>query len=397
MKNKNHYAKMTPALPSSLYDMLSLEDRQRLDELYRRVQQQTTNYLGYPVSKDFDYSALLEFLKVPLNNLGDPFAESTWKVDSREFEREALSFFANMLRAPKDNWWGYITNGGTEGNLYGLYLARELYPEGIVYFSQDTHYSVSKNLHLLNMRHIMIRAQDNGEIDYEDLQETLRIHRDKPAIIFANIGTTMTEAKDDITKIRAIINKFAIANSYIHSDAALCGAIAPYLTPKPNFDFGDGADSISISGHKFIGSPIPCGIVLARKENVNRIARSISYIGSLDTTITGSRNGLTPLFMWYATRVLGEEGFRRRVGQSLAMAEYTERGLQKLGIDAWRNPNAITVVFPEVATWIKEKWQLATEPGRTHLILMPNVTREQVDSFLNDVKSVNLPDSPEAQ
>ncbi|WIO73514.1 histidine decarboxylase [Porticoccaceae bacterium LTM1] len=375
--------------------MLSRTDQTRLSSFFERVKSLTDDYLGYPVSKDFDYSELIPFLQVPLNNLGDPFAVSTWKVDSREFEREALGFFADLLRAPKDNWWGYITNGGTEGNLYGLYLARELYPNGIVYFSQDTHYSVSKNLHLLNMSHIMIRSQPNGEMDYQDLKETLRIHRDKPAIIFANIGTTMTEAKDDIGKIRDIINEFAIPNSYIHSDGALCGAIAPFLEPKPNFDFADGADSISISGHKFIGSPVPCGIVLARKSNVDRIARSISYIGSLDTTITGSRNGLSPLFVWYQTRSLGIEGFRRRVNHSLAMAEYTEQQLKALGLDAWRNPNAITVVFPEVAEWVKEKWQLATEPGRTHLILMPNVTKEQIDQFIADVKSSQQTDSQE--
>src|SRR5690606_16787384 len=222
----------------------------------------------------------------------------TWRVDSSALEREVVEYFARLMRAPGDDWWGYVTNGGSEGNLYGLYLARELHPNGIVYFSEETHYSVSKNLHLLNMRHIMIRAQDNGEIDYDDLYETLKIHRDKPPIIFANIGTTMTEAKDDIAKIRGMLEKLAIHQYYIHSDAALYGPVAPFVNPKPAFDFADGADSIAISGHKFIGSPIPCGIVLARKRHVDRIARSIAYIGCLDTTITGSRNGLTPVFLW---------------------------------------------------------------------------------------------------
>lgn len=189
-----------------------------------------------------------------------------------------------------------MTNGGSEGNLYGLYLAREIYPKGIVYYSQDTHYSVSKNLHLLNMRHIMIRSRPNGEMDYDDLKETLRIHRDKPVIVFANIGTTMTEAKDDLKKINSTLENLVITEHYIHSDAALCGGLAPFIDPRAPFDFKDGADSISVSGHKSFGSPVPCGILVARKRHVSRIARSIAYIGSLDTTITGSRNGLTPFF-----------------------------------------------------------------------------------------------------
>lgn len=365
---------------------LPSHQQNRLEKFIHKIGQYTDSYMGYPVSKDFDYLELAELLKYPLNNLGDPFIDSTWKVDSREFEREVIEFFAELLRAPQDNWWGYVTNGGTEGNLYGLYLAREIFPKGICYFSQDTHYSVAKNLHLLNMRHIMIRSSRNGEIDYEDLRETVKIHRDLPAIVFANSGTTMTEAKDDIKKIRGIFEEFSITNNYIHSDAALCGAINPFLQPRPAFDFADGADSISISGHKFIGSPIPCGIVLARKDKVDRIARSIAYIGCLDTTITGSRNGFTPMVMWHAINKWGKQGLAKRALHSVEMCEYAEQQLKAIGVEAWRNPNAITVVFPEISESLKEKYQLATANGITHLICMPNIQKHHIDAFVHDLK-----------
>jgi len=361
-------------------------DNDRLLEFLNTVKQNTEYFVGYPVSKDFDYTDLFAFLKYPLNNLGDPFTESTWKVDSRAFEQEVIRFTADLFRAEKDNFWGYVTNGGSEGNLYGLYLARELYPDGIVYFSEETHYSVNKNLHLLNMQHIMIRSQENGEIDYEDLYETIKIHRDKPAIIFANIGTTMTEAKDDVHKIKSILDDLVITKHYIHSDAALCGGTAPFLHPRPAFDVKDGADSISVSGHKMFGSPIPCGIVIAKKNNVTRISRSIAYIGSLDTTITGSRNGLTPIFLWYQIKKLGMDGLQKRVNHALEISEYTLASLKEAGIDAWRNPNAITIVFPETSNRLKKKWQLATAGGRTHLICMPGVSRDLIDRFLKDIK-----------
>lgn len=361
---------------------LNQQDQARLDELLRTVGAHTEHFLGYPVAKDFDYSALLPFLAYPLNNLGDPFADSTWKVASREFEREVVAFFAQLLRAPSDNWWGYVTNGGTEGNLYGLYLARELLPKGMVYYSQETHYSVAKNLHFLGMRSIMIRSLKSGEIDYDDLRETMRIHRDVPPIIFANIGTTMTEGRDDIRRIRAIINELTLQQSYIHADSALSGVICPFIEPRPAFDFADGADSMSISGHKFLGSPIPCGIVLAQKSHVDRIARGIAYIGSLDTTITGSRNGFTPLVLWYRIRELGMAGMRARVMQALDTAAYAKARLCEIGVDAWRNPDCITVVLPRVPDALKEKYQLATANGLTHLICLPNVTRSQIDTFI---------------
>ncbi len=364
---------------------LNPQDQKRLVDFLREIEGHSSTLMGYPAALDFNYDALKPFMDYQINNVGDPFEDSTSKIDSRKFEREVLSFWAEVLNAPTDNWWGYVNNGGTEGNLYGLYLARELHPNSIVYFSQDTHYSVTKNLHLLNMRNIMIRSQANGEIDYEDLRETIRVNRDVTPIIFANIGTTMTEARDDIGKIQAIIKDLAVAEHYIHSDAALCGAIEPFLDNKSSFDFADGAHSIAISGHKFIGSPIPCGIVMALKSNVSRIARSIAYIGSMDTTVTGSRNGLTPLILWYAMRALGKQGLKERVDYSLALAQYTEEKLRAIGIDAWRNPNAITVVLPAVSSALQHKWQLATAQGISHIILMPSLTREHVDQLAQDL------------
>lgn len=359
---------------------------QALDDLYERLSERNRDALGYPAAKDFDCTPLLRFLQLPLNNVGDPFAEGTYQVETRAFEREVLAFFAEPLRAPADDWWGYVTNGGTEGNLYGLYLARELHPGGVVYFSEHTHYSVSKNLHFLGMRHIMIRAHQNGEIDYDDLRETLKIHRDVPPIIFANVGTTMTEARDDLARIVEIMNSMAIRERYVHVDAALCGAYAPLLDPRPAFDFADGADSISISGHKFLGSPMPCGVVLARKHNVSRIARSIDYIGSLDTTITGSRNGFTPLVLWHRVRSLGIDGLRRRARMALGVAAYAVDRLRAAGVEAWRNPDALTVVFPRVPDAVRDKWQLATQGDISHFIAMPGISKEHVDAFVEDLR-----------
>jgi histidine decarboxylase len=364
---------------------LSASDHQKLDALYEKVQSTTAYFLGYPVSKDFDYTELLPFLKYPMNNLGDPFVDSTYAVDSREMEKEVVQFFAELFRAQPDNWWGYVTNGGSEGNLYGLYLARELYPKAMVYYSEATHYSVQKNLHLLDMPNIAVRSQANGEIDYDDLQHAVHMNRHIPVVVLANVGTTMTEARDDVKRIKGILKHLAIGSHYIHVDGALSGTYSAFIDPRPSFDFADGADSIAISGHKFIGSPMPCGVVIAKKSNRDRIARSIDYIGSVDTTITGSRNGLSPLFLWYTIKKLGLQGLRDRAHHSLEIAAYTETRLREVGISAWRNPNAITVVFPAPCDAVRQKWQLASENGHSHIICMPNVTKQQIDEVIHEI------------
>lgn len=378
----------TTLLSSSENTILSPTENQILAELLETVKMNTAYFMGYPVSKDFNYEALMPFLQYPMNNLGDPFVPSTYAVGSRDMEKEVVQFFAELFRAPADDWWGYVTNGGSEGNLYGLYLARELHPKGMVYYSEATHYSVQKNLHLLNMPNIVISTQANGEIDYQDLENTIRMNRHMPVIIMANIGTTMTEARDDIGKVKLILKKLAIKHYYIHADGALSGSYSALIEPRPAFDFADGADSIAISGHKFIGSPMPCGVVIAKKSNRDRIARSVAYIGSMDTTISGSRNGHSPLFLWYTIKKLGIEGLKARAQHCLETAAYAELKLNEMGIQAWRNNNAITVNFPEPELRIRQKWQLAAEGGWSHIICMPNVMQSQIDELLADLLDV---------
>jgi histidine decarboxylase len=364
---------------------MNKENQERLNKYIEKVQERAQNFLGYPVSIDFDYSQLYPLLKYPLNNLGDPLIESTYDLNSRSIEREVVQFFADLFKAPKDNSWGYVTNGGSEGNLYGLYLARELYPKGIVYYSEHTHYCINKNIHLLNMPSIVIRSQENGEMDYQDLKEALHLQRQNPAIIIANIGTTMTEAKDDISKIKKVLKESAIRSHYIHADGALAGTYLALLEKEPRFDFEQGIDSIAISGHKFIGSPIPCGVVIVKKNYRDRIGQTIPYIGTLDTTITGSRNGHSPVFLWHAINKLGREGLKARALKCFEVAEYAFEEMKKLGIKAWKNPNAITVIFPKPAEEICIKWQLASDGELSHIICMPGVTKEKIDEFLKDL------------
>ncbi len=55
-----------------------------------------------------------------------------------------LQWFARLWEIDQDEYWGYITNCGTEGNLHGILVGRENLPDGILYASRETHYSVFK-------------------------------------------------------------------------------------------------------------------------------------------------------------------------------------------------------------------------------------------------------------
>jgi histidine decarboxylase len=381
---------------------LSEKDEKRLDELFEEIQEESERFVGYPTTAVFDYSPLFRFMQYPINNVGDPYLPSNYHLNTHEFECEVLEVFSGLTSANAQRTWGYVTNGGTEGNMYGIFLARELYPDGVVYYSEDTHYSVDKILRCLKMRSIMIRSQPDGRMDLDDLHETLKIHRDAPPIVFANVGTTMKGAVDDLEGIQNVFGDLAIQRRYVHADAALSGMILPFVDDPGPWDFRAGIDSISTSGHKMIGSPIPCGLVLAKKDHVERIAQSVEYIGTMDTTLSGSRNGLTPLFLWYAFRTIGLDGYRERIKSCISCAQYAVERLREIGRNAWRHDNSITVVFDRPSMEIISRWQLAVHKDIAHLITMPHVTHDQVDQVVAEIaaeekgRKVSLPASPEA-
>ncbi len=360
------------------------DTQERLDDLLAHLADLGERAVGYPCNLDFDYAPLLPFLAHGPNNVGDPFHDSNFQSNTHGIEREVIHTFADLMRIPRDQAWGYVTSGGTEGNMYGIYLAREMFPDGVVYFSQDTHYSAVKIMRVLKARNIMIKSQENGEIDYDDLRETIRINRDAPVIFFANIGTTMKGAIDDVSTVQGILDDLAVTNSYIHADAALSGMILPFVDDPQPYGFDAGFDSVSISGHKMVGSPLPCGVALTRGEYVARIARSIEYVGVLDTTLAGSRNAFTPLIMWYALQKHGLDGFRDIIARCLDVAAYAVQRFNEHDVPAWRNKNSVTVVFPKPHPAVVRKWQLAPYEDIAHLITMPHVTPATVDAVLAD-------------
>ncbi len=359
--------------------------RKRLEQLLDRTHDDYDHFIGFPGALDFDYQELAAIQQHLLNNAGDPTVSTFHGLNTKAMEQEVLAFFAKLFRAKDGSWWGYVTNGSTECNLYALYVARQKFPDALVYYSTAAHYGIAKNVHILGQRGVPIQTTPNGEMDYQDLQRQLSKNAGNPAIIIATIGTTMTEARDDIHRIRQALQSAGVQNNFIHCDAALAGPYAALLEPRHPFDFEDGADSVSISGHKFIGSPMPCGVILVHKADRDLLDGQANYTGSVDTTISGSRNGHTPLVLWYAIQRWGLEGLAERARHSLELAHYTHQRLQHIGWKTWRNPHALTVMLASPPQDLIVKWQLATHDGWSHVICMPGMTETKINKFIADL------------
>jgi histidine decarboxylase len=103
------------------------------------IETQHASFSGFQGNQDQDYAGRYPYLlDMHANNIGDPFSSGRYTLNSKFCERAVLDYFAALWN---NNWphtedsdqedagqryWGYVlTMGFTEGNIYGLYNARD--------------------------------------------------------------------------------------------------------------------------------------------------------------------------------------------------------------------------------------------------------------------------------
>jgi len=238
----------------------------------------------------------------------------------------------------------------------------------------------------LMMPLVVISTDPDGAMDTHDLAGELARRRDRPAIIVAVAGTTITEAVDDVPAIVAACDRLAISRRLVHVDAALSGlplALAP-VAGVPRFDFTvRGVSSINLSGHKFLSTLEPTGVLLYAQPPHAALAGRVTYTGTSDVTISGSRSGHLVLRLYSALFQHGSDGHRQRALRCRELAAYACQQLNTIGVPAKRLPHAFTVTFPSPPEELAQVgWVLGGDDHCGHLICMPHITRQQVDDFV---------------
>lgn len=347
-------------------------------------------HLAFPGGTDVTYPELAEALSShQINNVGDSYDDGHGRNHTKAYEREVIDWFATLFGAGKKAW-GYVTPGATEGTIHALDEAATAYPNLVVYASQDAHYSVAKAARLVRATLVQVYTDRHGRMSLDHLREQLLLRRDRPAAIVATVGTTEREAVDDVAGIAGLCDDLNITRRRLHVDAALAGIPRVLLPPDQRSEFGftAGATSMVVSGHKFLSTLMPCGVLVYPHRPQPAADAEVAYIGSTDTTISGSRSGHTPLLLHWSLS-LGIDHHRRRAEDARELAAYTYERLQQLGWPSiWQMP-AFTINLAQPPR-LRQPWVLGGDRRGGRIICMPGIQRDWIDEFLDDLTAVTL-------
>ena len=356
--------------------------------------------IGFPVAVDVSFTELLPFQSAFSNNIGDPESEGRWPCHTKQVERDVIAAFTALFGGTTRDSWGYVTGGGsTEGVLHGMWLGVERFPTARAYFTSSAHYCVPKAARLLRTPVTVIPTDSGGEMRYDALASAVGDHPGVPALVVATLGTTMTEALDDIAAIHAALDDAGAVNRFVVVDAALSGpglaldgGPAANLLAEPDRRAHTGADHLCFSSHKSFATPHVAGVALTHRAHVEHLARRVDYLAGTDTTISGSRSGHAPLELAHVLATFGLDGLRARSDAARRVAEHAVTQLGAAGWGAWRHPHAWTVVLnPAPPDPVAERWSLPVSDGVAHIVCAPGIGTDLIDEFITDLTTTAPP------
>jgi histidine decarboxylase len=342
--------------------------------------------LAFPGATDLTYPYLAELVTGRLlNNVGDPFQHGHGHSHTKDAEVQVVRWLGDLFGAG-DDVWGYVTSGATEGTLHAADEAATAYPDVMIYASAAAHYSIAKAARLVRVPLVRVATDEHDRMSLDDLRGRLLANSGRAAMIVATVGTTEREAVDDVAGIAGLCDDLGISRRRVHVDAALAG-VPRALLPGGGFGFGAGATSLVVSGHKFLSTLTPCAVILYPRRPSVQDQQQISYIGSADTTISGSRSGHTPLLLAASLLGQGRSGHRRRAQRSRDLAAYAHDALRRIGWPTQRLPDAFTITLAQPGL-LPRPWVLGGDERTGRIICMPGVDQAWIAELVADLDAL---------
>jgi glutamate/tyrosine decarboxylase-like PLP-dependent enzyme len=312
----------------------------------------------FPNNLHVDHPRFFAFVPGPGNfvsTMGDALASGfnvfngTWLGGSAgaAVEMTVIDWFRTFCGFPETGG-GLFVSGGSAANLTALHAARTTklgneIANAVIYFSDQTHYSVERALRVLGFSPTQFRRLTSNErfqLPLDSLRDAIRSDKAlglRPFCIIANAGTTNTGAVDPLSALADLCRE---EDMWLHADGAYGAASVICDRGKEKLRGLDRADSLSLDPHKWLFQPFECGCVLVRDkaglrsafqlmpEYMRDVHRNVAETNPADYGVQLSRS-FRALKVWLSINTFGLAAFRDAVTRGFELAEFAERELRK--------------------------------------------------------------------
>ncbi|MCY8911619.1 aminotransferase class I/II-fold pyridoxal phosphate-dependent enzyme [Bacillus atrophaeus] len=306
-----------------------------------------------------DHPHFLAFVPGPNNYVGvvADFLASGFNVfptawiagaGAEQIELTTINWLKSMIGFP-DSAEGLFVSGGSMANLTALTVARQAklnndIENAVVYFSDQTHFSVDRALKVLGFKQhqiCRIETDEHLRISVSALKKQIKEDRTKgkkPFCVIANAGTTNCGAVDSLNELADLCNDEDV---WLHADGSYG---APAILSEKGSALLQGihrADSLTLDPHKWLFQPYDVGCVLIRNSQyLSKTFRMMpEYIKDSETNVEGEINfgecgielsrRFRALKVWLSFKVFGAAAFRQAIDHGIMLAEQVEAFLGK--------------------------------------------------------------------
>jgi len=280
-----------------------------------------------------------DLLAVMLNN-----SMATYKIAGPQVavEKEIIKQVNKLIGYPEASG-GTFPTGGSMANFMSLVMARdkkdvEIKNKGmqgklIAYTSENSHYSLSKNIAFAgigrdNIRYI--KSNKIGQIDVSDFKQQLSndiANGFVPFYLNATAGTTVLCAFDNLLELSPICKEY---NIWLHVDGAFGGTVI--FTDKYNHLVKgiELTDSFCFNAHKTLGAPLSTSVIAVKdnRDLYNSFNNDATYLYQTDdenynlgqtSFECGRRNNA--LKFWTLWKAIGTKGIAKIVEHEFQLAD----------------------------------------------------------------------------
>ena len=306
---------------------------------------QHPRFFGYFPANSTLASVLGDYVSTGLGVLG-----LNWQASPAMTEVEDVTTgWMRQMVGLSEAWSGVIQDTASTSTLVALLCARErstgyglarggLQAEEkplVVYVSAHSHSSVDKAALLAGFGRGNVRPVAHDEayaMRADALDAAIRADLDAgrtPCAVVATTGTTTTTAVDPIGAVAEVARRHGI---WMHVDAAMAGSAMILPECRWMWEGIEGADSIVLNPHKWLGVTFDCSIYLVRDpEHLIRVmSTSPSYLQTAaDGQVKNYRDWGLPLGrrfralkLWFLIREQGVSGLQQRLRRDLENAQW---------------------------------------------------------------------------